>query len=72
MDVTTSWLVQLMISLQTSSMALMLRHASIAGDGAAWMTLRWMPLENTSPLRITSTLVSWATAWRRADVSLRH
>jgi hypothetical protein len=47
-----------MISRQTSSMALMLRHASIPGDGAAWMTLRWMPFEKTSPLRITSTLVS--------------
>ncbi len=38
-------------------MALMLRHASSAGDGAAWITLRWMPLENTSPPRINSTFV---------------
>ena len=71
--VITSWLVQVMISRHTSSMALMLRHASSAGDGAAWITLRWIPLENTSPpLRITSTLVGWAAAWRSAAVSRRH
>ena len=61
-----------MISRHTSSMALMLRHASAAGSAAASMTLRWMPLEKTSPPETTSTFVSWAAAWRSADVSRRH
>ena len=44
-----------MISRHTSSMALMLRHASAAGSSAASMTLRWMPLEKTSPPDTTTT-----------------
>ena len=61
---TTSWLVHVMMLRHTSSMALMLRHASIAGCGAASMTFRWMPFENTSPPPMTSTRVSCCAAWR--------
>jgi hypothetical protein len=69
---TTSWWVQVMISRQTSLIALMFRHASAAASGLASMTFRWIPLEKNCPPRRTSTAVSWAAAALSAAASRWH
>ncbi len=61
-EATTSCVVHAAISRHTALMALMFIHASSSGWRAASITFRWMPLENTSPPRTTSTRVSCATA----------
>jgi hypothetical protein len=70
--VTTSWRVQVMISRQTSSIALMFRQASAVGLALASMTPRWIPLQKVAPPCSRRTRVSWAAAERSAEASRWH